>query len=164
MIDNLPAHKAVGVREAIEARGTTLREAAQFHYLQAYDSSPEGLKRLFTQLFFEEQAIPGMKQIAFDAKKEELEKDAHDLSKLFQPAAVADVCGRFIDIEHKQGIKYDKIEDLLWAQILDMKNLTEAFDRYDTFQGTFGELIVRLKKGGASRRPKLPYGRHLLKR
>ena len=25
MIDNLPAHKAVGVREAIEARGATLR-------------------------------------------------------------------------------------------------------------------------------------------
>ncbi len=89
-------------------RHRSVAEAAQFQYLQAYDSSPERLKRLFTQLFFEEQAIPGMKQIAFDDKKKDLENDAKDLSRLFQPAAVADVCGRFIDIEHKQGISTTK--------------------------------------------------------
>ena len=30
MIDNLPAHKAAGIREAIEARGTTLRYLPQY--------------------------------------------------------------------------------------------------------------------------------------
>ena len=42
MIDNLPAHKAVGVREAIEARGATLR------YLPKYspDLNPIEMSRL----------------------------------------------------------------------------------------------------------------------
>jgi len=30
MIDNLPAHKAAGIREAIEARGATLRYLPQY--------------------------------------------------------------------------------------------------------------------------------------
>jgi transposase len=30
MIDNLPAHKAVGVREAIEARGAALRYLSKY--------------------------------------------------------------------------------------------------------------------------------------
>jgi hypothetical protein len=122
----------------------SVTKAAQFEYLQAYDSSPEGLQRLFTQLFFEKQAIPGMKQITFDNYKKNLERDTDELSKLFRIVrpVVPDVVGRFIEIEHRDGICYDKIEDLLSAQILNMKNLTEAFDRPDTFRGKFGDLIA----------------------
>ena len=136
-------HRGMTVSERlICVHHKSVAKAAQFQYLQAYDSSLEGLQRLFTQLFFEDQAIPGMKQIGFDDKKKNLPKDADELSKLFHPAAVPDVCGRFIDIEHREGIFYDKMEDLLSARILDMKNLNEAFDRPDTFRGTFGELVA----------------------
>ena len=43
MIDNLPAHKAAGVREAIEARGATLR------YLPKYFTGPEPDRDAFQQ-------------------------------------------------------------------------------------------------------------------
>ena len=85
-----------------------------------------------------------MKQIVFDDYKKRLPADAEELSKLFKAERrlVPDICGRLIDIEHREGISYDKMEDLLSAQILDMKNLREAFDRPDTFRGTFRELIA----------------------
>ena len=122
----------------------SVAKASPFEDLQAYESSPEGLQRLFTELFFQKQAIPGMAQIAYDNNKKKLPTDTEDLSKLFrgERPAVPDVCGRFIEIEHKDGNHYDKIEDLLSAKILDMKNLREAFDRPDTFQGKFEELIA----------------------
>jgi hypothetical protein len=43
MIDNLPAHKAVGVREAIEARGATLR------YLPKYSPDLNPIEMPFMQ-------------------------------------------------------------------------------------------------------------------
>jgi hypothetical protein len=122
----------------------SVAKASQFQDLQAYESSPEGLQRLFTELFFQKQAISGMNQITYEDYKEHLQKDTEDLSKLFrgERPAVADVCGRYIEIEHEDGRYYDKEADLLSAKILDMKNLREAFDRPDTFQGKFGELIA----------------------
>lgn len=44
MIDNLPAHKAAGVREAIEARGATLR------YLPKYSPDLNPIEMPFSQL------------------------------------------------------------------------------------------------------------------
>jgi transposase len=44
MIDNLPAHKATGVREAIEARGTTLR------YLPKYSPDLNPIEMSFSKL------------------------------------------------------------------------------------------------------------------
>lgn len=44
MIDNLPAHKAVGVREAIEARGATLR------YLPKYSPDLNPIEMPFSKL------------------------------------------------------------------------------------------------------------------
>ena len=44
MIDNLPAHKAVGVREAIEARGATLR------YLPKYSPDLNPIEMSFSKL------------------------------------------------------------------------------------------------------------------
>jgi len=44
MIDNLPAHKAVGVREAIEARGATLR------YLPKYSPDLNPIEQVFAKL------------------------------------------------------------------------------------------------------------------
>ena len=44
MIDNLPAHKAAGVREAIEARGATLR------YLPKYSPDLNPIKMSFSKL------------------------------------------------------------------------------------------------------------------
>ena len=44
MIDNLPAHKAAGVREAIEARGATLR------YLPKYSPDLNPIEMAFSQL------------------------------------------------------------------------------------------------------------------
>ena len=44
MIDNLPAHKAVGVREAIEARGATLR------YLPKYSPDLNPIEMSFSRL------------------------------------------------------------------------------------------------------------------
>jgi transposase len=44
MIDNLPAHKAVGVREAIDARGATLR------YLPKYSSDLNPIEMSFSKL------------------------------------------------------------------------------------------------------------------
>jgi hypothetical protein len=130
----------------ISIRPKSITGAAQLQYLQAYDSSPDGLQRLFTQLFFEDQAIPGMKQIAFDAKKQELKRDAEELSGLFpgRLVPVPAVVGRYIDIKHKQGIAYDKIEDLLSTQILDFNRVEDVFNRTNTFRGTFAELIERV--------------------
>ncbi len=121
----------------------SVARATQFEYLQSVESSPEGLRRLFTDLFFQKQAIPGMKQISFDDFKKNLPKDTEDLSKLFKAELRLDpdVCGRFINIEHREGVYYDKIEDLLSAKIVNLKNLTEAFERPDTFGGKFGELV-----------------------
>jgi hypothetical protein len=117
--------------------------AGQLEDLQAYESTPDRLHQLFTELFFTKQAIPGMEQISFNDKRKDLQRDMLELSSLFkhERPAVADVCGRFIMIEHREGVGYGKIEDLLSAPIVDMKNLTEAFDRRDGFRGTFGELI-----------------------
>ena len=44
MIDNLPAHKAAGVREAIEARGATLR------YLPKYSPDLNPIEMSFSKL------------------------------------------------------------------------------------------------------------------
>jgi transposase len=44
MIDNLPAHKAAGVREAIEARGATLR------YLPKYSPDLNPIEMSFSRL------------------------------------------------------------------------------------------------------------------
>ena len=44
MIDNLPAHKAAGVREAIEARGATLR------YLPKYSPDLNPIQMPFSKL------------------------------------------------------------------------------------------------------------------
>ncbi len=44
MVDNLPAHKAVGVREAIEARGATLR------YLPKYSPDLNPIEMSFSKL------------------------------------------------------------------------------------------------------------------
>ena len=44
MIDNLPAHKAVGVREAIEARSATLR------YLPKYSPDLNPIEQVFAKL------------------------------------------------------------------------------------------------------------------
>ena len=44
MIDNLPAHKAAGVREAIEARGATLR------YLPKYSPDLNPIEMPFSKL------------------------------------------------------------------------------------------------------------------
>jgi transposase len=44
MIDNLPAHKAVGVREAIEARGATLR------YLPKYSPNLNPIEMPFSKV------------------------------------------------------------------------------------------------------------------
>jgi transposase len=44
MVDNLPAHKAVGVREAIEARGATLR------YLPNYSPDLNPIEMPFSKL------------------------------------------------------------------------------------------------------------------
>jgi transposase len=44
MIDNLPAHKVAGVREAIEARGATLR------YLPKYSPDLNPIKMSFSKL------------------------------------------------------------------------------------------------------------------
>jgi len=44
MIDNLPAHKAAGVREAIEARGATLR------YLPKYSPDLNPIEMPFSQM------------------------------------------------------------------------------------------------------------------
>ena len=44
LIDNLPAHKAAGVREAIEARGATLR------YLPKYSPDLNPIEMPFSQL------------------------------------------------------------------------------------------------------------------
>jgi transposase len=44
MIDNLPAHKAAGVREAIEARGATLR------YLPKYSPELNPIEMSFSRL------------------------------------------------------------------------------------------------------------------
>jgi hypothetical protein len=122
----------------------SVAKASPFEDLQAYESSPEGLQRLFTELFFQKQAIPGMNQITFDNSIKKLVTDTEELSKYFkgQRPAVPEVVGRYIEIEHKDGSRYDKTEDLLSAKILEMKNLKEAFDRPDTFQGNFKELIA----------------------
>jgi hypothetical protein len=131
----------------------SVAQASQFEHLQAFESSPEGLSKLFTELFFQKQAIPGMKQIKFDDYKEKLPEDTEELSKLFKAELhlLPEVCGRFIDIKHREGISYDKREDLLSAPILDMKNLTEAFDRPDTFRGSFGELIASVNNDAHGR-------------
>ncbi len=44
MLDNLPAHKAAGVREAIEARGATLR------YLPKYSPDLNPIEMSFSQM------------------------------------------------------------------------------------------------------------------
>ena len=44
MIDNLPAHKAAGVREAVEARGATLR------YLPKYSPDLNPIEMSFSRL------------------------------------------------------------------------------------------------------------------
>jgi hypothetical protein len=117
--------------------------SGQLEDLQAYESSPERLEQLFGELFFTKEAIPGMDQISFNDKKKDLPKDMAELSALFkhERSATADVHGRFVMLEHKDGVRYDKVEELLAAPILEMKNLTEAFERPDDFHGTFGELI-----------------------
>jgi hypothetical protein len=119
--------------------------AAQLEDLQAYESSPERLKQLFTQLFFESQAIPGMKKICIDNFKKNLPRDVKNFSDLFmgpQPVPVQEIYSSFVDIKHKEGSTYDKIADLLSARIVDMKNLKEVFDRDDKFRETFGDLIA----------------------
>ena len=124
--------------------------AAQIQNLQAYEGSLEGLQQLFTQIFFEKQAVPGMNAITYLGYKQNLLRDMKELSDLFTtikgaPAPpVPDFYGRFIEIEHRADIRYDKPEDLLSLKILGMKNLNEAFNRLDTFQGTFGELIANV--------------------
>ena len=127
----------------ISVRHKRITGAAELEYLQASDSSPDGLQRLFTQLFFEDQAIPGMKHIGFDRKKEELKEDTEELSGLFpgRLVPVPEVVGRYIDIKHAQGTAYDKTEDLLSTQILDFNRLEAVFNRTNTFHGTFAELI-----------------------
>lgn len=117
--------------------------AGQLEDLHACESSPKKLEQLFTQLFFEKQAIPGMEVISYKAKEKNLPKDMEDLSILFKQERpdVAEVCGRFVTLEHKEGVCYDKLDDLLAAPVLEMKNLTEAFERADGFRGTFGQLI-----------------------
>ena len=128
----------------ISIRHKQITGAAELQYLQAYDSSPDGLERLFTQLFFEDQAIPGMKQIAFDDKKQTLKRDTEDLSRLFPGMLVPmpEVVGRYIDIKHRLGTAYDKTEDLLSTQILvEFNRVEEVFKRDNTFHGTFAELI-----------------------
>jgi hypothetical protein len=85
-----------------------------------------------------------MKQISYDGYKKHLPQDAKDLSAWFtepQPALVPDICSRFINIKHKEGNTYNRIDDLLSAQIVEMKNLTEVFDRADQFHGSFADLI-----------------------
>jgi hypothetical protein len=117
--------------------------AGQLEDLHAYESIPDKLQQLFTALFFTKQAIPGMDQISYNAKAKDLKKDTEELSSLFKQErpAVAEVCGRFITIEHKEGVRYEEIDHLLSAPVLDTKNLTEAFNRRDGFRGTFKELI-----------------------
>jgi transposase len=44
VIDNLPAHKAAGVREAIEARGATLR------YLSKYAPDLNGMHHHYVRI------------------------------------------------------------------------------------------------------------------
>jgi len=127
----------------ISIRHKQITGAAELQSLQAYDSSPDGLERLFTQLFFEAQAIPGMKQIAFDDKKQTLKRDTEELSRLFPGMLVPmpEVVGRYIDIKHSLGTIYDKMDDLLATQILEFNRVEEVFERDNTFHGTFAELI-----------------------
>lgn len=131
----------------------SVAKASQFEDLQAYESSPEELKRLFKELFFDAQAIPGMGRISYGDFESNLEKDAKELSELFtgKRPADADVLGRFIEIEHREGVRYDKPGDLLSAKILDMKNLAEAFGRPDSFRKSFGELVADVNDDGHGR-------------
>jgi len=127
----------------ISIRHKQITGAAQLQYLQAYDSSPDGLEGLFTQLFFEAQAIPGMKQIAFDAQMQTLKRDTEELSRLFPGMLVPkpEVIGRYIDIKHRQGTTYAETEDLLSTQILEFNRVEAVFKLDNTFHGTFAELI-----------------------
>jgi hypothetical protein len=114
---------------------------------QSCESTSEGLKQLFTQLFFEKQAIPGMNQITYDDYMDNLQGDAQKLSDWFKdlrPPPWPDICGRVIDIEHKGSKKYEDMGELLSARIVDMKNLKEAFDRSDTFRGDFKDLVANV--------------------
>ena len=131
--------------------------AAQIQNLQAYEGTLDGLQQLFTQLFFEKQAIPGMNPITYPGYKQNLLKDMKEISDLFTAIkgapvpAVPEFYGRFIEIEHRADVRYDKPEDLLSAKILSMKNLNEAFNRLDSFQGTFGELIANVNDNAHGR-------------
>jgi hypothetical protein len=119
--------------------------AAQLEDLQAYESSAERLKELFTQLFFKSQAIPGMNQICFDDISEKLPQDVKILSDLFmgpQPVPVPKIYSSFVNIKHKEGSTYDKIDDLLSSQIINMENLEDVFGHDDNFRKTFGDLIA----------------------
>lgn len=57
---------------------------------------------------------------------------------------VPEICSSFVAIKHKEGSTYDKIDDLLSTQVVDIKNLTEVFDHDDKFRGAFGDLIARV--------------------
>jgi hypothetical protein len=66
--------------------------AAQLEDLESYESSVERLEQLFTELFFERQAIPGMKQICFDGFKKNLPQDVKNLSDLFMGPQPVRLC------------------------------------------------------------------------
>ncbi len=121
----------------------------QIEDFQAFQSTPDGISKMFIELFFQPNAVPGIEKIGIGVKKDEdLPGDAERLSRLFQgprPSIDYQHCMRFFEIEHQDARDYEPVEDLLEAQISTVHDVDDAFGRSDDFRGTFKELIGKLE-------------------
>lgn len=117
---------------------------AQLANLQAYESTPEGLHKMLKQLFFEDNAIPGVKSIGIDIEEQEVVAAAQELSKSFQ-APKMKTCAQpwlsHIELNHEEGRTYEQLEDLLSLEVASVFNVWDVFRRGDGFEGSFQELI-----------------------
>jgi hypothetical protein len=116
--------------------------APQFENLQAYQSSPEGLQKMLKDLFLTPGTVPGMRRILNYANDEMIADDARKLSESLQGTrSRTEYCGKYIEIQHNAGVRYESEEEMLCAQVTKIHGLTDAFSYEDTFKGTFAQLI-----------------------
>jgi hypothetical protein len=118
--------------------------SAQLDDFQAFSSSPEDLKKMFTELFFSPDPVVGMRQICDAERMEELVPAIAELSNSFagpQPESFYDFRMSFVELAHQEGSNYSKIEDLLAAMVTRARHIQGIFGRADDFRGSFRDLI-----------------------
>jgi hypothetical protein len=119
--------------------------ASQFENYQNCKGHQAGIKRLFNELFFTADAIPGMRAVAPPFKARDLDDDAKLLAARFANTPTSReplFCLSHVDIAHTTGVTYTTDQELLDARVLRGHDLAAVFNRDETFKGTVGDLIA----------------------